>query len=63
MCVCKCVCISVYLSIYLPIYLSIQTIKVCKVCYFADDTNLIHLSKSLDKPNKYILTRKILLIG
>ena len=29
-------------------------IKFCKVHHFADDTNLIHFSKSTNKLNKYI---------
>ena len=31
-----------------------HTIKFCKVHHFADDTNLVHFSKSVIKLNKYI---------
>ena len=31
-----------------------QAIKVCKVHHFADDTNLLHFSKSMTKLNKYV---------
>ena len=31
-----------------------HAIKFCKVCHFADYTNLHHLSKSVNKLNKYI---------
>ena len=31
-----------------------QAIKFCKVHHFADDTNLLHFSKSITKLNKYI---------
>ena len=31
-----------------------QTIKVCKVHHFADDTNLLHFSKSTTKLNKHV---------
>ena len=37
--------------IYLHIY---YAIKFCKVHQFADDTNLLHFSKSVNKLNKYI---------
>ena len=32
----------------------ITAIKLCKVYHFADDTNLVHFSKSVNKLNKYI---------
>ena len=32
----------------------IQAIKFCKVHHFADDTNLLHCSKSITKLNKYV---------
>ena len=31
-----------------------QAIKFCKVYHFADDTNLLHFSKSITKLNKYV---------
>ena len=31
-----------------------QAIKLCKVHHFADDTNLLHFSKSITKLNKYV---------
>ena len=31
-----------------------QAIKFCKVHHFADDTNLLHFSKSITKLNKYV---------
>ena len=31
-----------------------HAIKVCKVFHFADDTDLLHFSKSINKLNKYI---------
>ena len=31
-----------------------RSIKICKVHHFADDTNLLHFSKSVNKLNKYI---------
>ena len=31
-----------------------QAIKSCKVHHFADDTNLLHFSKSITKLNKYV---------
>ena len=31
-----------------------HAIKFCKVFHFADDTNLLHFSKSVNKLNKYI---------
>ena len=31
-----------------------QAIKFCKVCHLADDTNLLHFSKSITKLNKYV---------
>ena len=31
-----------------------QTLKFCKVHHFADDTNLIHFSKSVYRLNKYV---------
>ena len=31
-----------------------QAIKFCKVHHFADDTNLLHFSKSVTKLNKYV---------
>ena len=31
-----------------------HAIKFCKVHHFADDTNLLHFSKSVNKLNKYI---------
>ena len=31
-----------------------QAIKFCKVHHFADDTNLLHFSKSMTKLNKYV---------
>ena len=31
-----------------------QSIKFCKVYDFADDTNLLHFSKSITKLNKYV---------
>ena len=31
-----------------------QAVKFCKVHHFADDTNLIHFSKSVDRLNKYV---------
>ena len=31
-----------------------QAITFCKVCHFADDTNLLHFSKSITKLNKYV---------
>ena len=31
-----------------------QALKFCKVHHFPDDTNLIHFSKSVYRPNKYV---------
>ena len=31
-----------------------HVIKFCKVLYYADDTNLVHFSKSVNKRNEYI---------
>ena len=31
-----------------------QALKFCKVHHFADDTNLIHFSKSVYRPKKYV---------
>ena len=31
-----------------------HAIKFCKVHHFADDTNLVHFNKSVNKLNKYI---------
>ena len=31
-----------------------QTLKLCKVHHFADDTNLLHFSKSVNRLNKYV---------
>ena len=31
-----------------------QAIKFCKVHHFANDTNLLHFSKSISKTNKYV---------
>ena len=31
-----------------------QALKFCKVHHFADDTNLIHFSKSVNRLNKYV---------
>ena len=31
-----------------------QTLKFCKVHHFADDTNLLHFSKSVNRINKYV---------
>ena len=31
-----------------------QTLKFCKAHYFADDTNLLHFSKSVNSLNKHI---------
>ena len=31
-----------------------QAIKLCKVYHFADDTNLLHFSKSITKLNRYV---------
>ena len=31
-----------------------QALKFCKVHHFADDTNLIHFSKSVSRLNKYV---------
>ena len=31
-----------------------QALKLCKVHHFADDTNLIHFSKSVNRLNKYV---------
>ena len=31
-----------------------QTLKFCKVHHFADDTNLLHFSKSVNRLNKYV---------
>ena len=31
-----------------------QAIKFCKVHHFANHTNLLHFSKSISKPNKYV---------
>ena len=31
-----------------------QALKFCKVHHFADDTNLLHFSKSMTKLNKYV---------
>ena len=31
-----------------------HAIKFCKFHHFADDTNLVHFSKSINKLNKYI---------
>ena len=30
-----------------------QAIKLCKVCHSEDDTNILHLSKSISKLTKY----------
>ena len=35
-------------------------IKFCKVHHFADDTKIVHFSKSFNKFNKYINTGKTL---
>ena len=31
-----------------------QTIRLCKIHHFADDTNLIHFAKSVYRLNKYV---------
>ena len=31
-----------------------QALKFCKVYHFADDTNLLHFSKSVYRLNKYV---------
>ena len=41
-----------------------QTLKFCKVHHSADDTNLLHFSKSVNSLNKHVnLDLRILLIG
>ena len=41
-----------------------QTLKFCKVHHSADDTNLLHFSKSVNSLNKHInLDLRILIIG
>ena len=41
-----------------------QALKFCKVHHFADDTNLINFSKSVNRLNKHVnLDLKILRIG
>ena len=59
--ICLSICLSIYLSIYVSMYLSVYVYindlnhaMFCKVRHLADDTNLVHFSKSINKLKKYI---------